>query len=158
MPYNSIAVANYFVQRALAIGDALTPMKLLKLVYIAHGWNLGLNRTPLLNEGVEAWKFGPVVPSVYHAFKHYGSSRIAGFWGTDIVTDSSIIPLLDKVWEVYRPYNGLQLSSMTHNEGTPWDTVVKPYGANIPNCLPIPNDIIENYYSTLARQNATTSA
>ena len=49
-----------------------TPMHIIKLVYLSHGWMLGLHDTPLLWEPVEAWQYGPVVPSVYHLYKGWG--------------------------------------------------------------------------------------
>ena len=35
-------------------GAGLTPMQVLKLVYISHGWMLGLHQRPLFEEDVEA--------------------------------------------------------------------------------------------------------
>ncbi|QLH42366.1 MAG: DUF4065 domain-containing protein [Coxiellaceae bacterium] len=51
-------------------------MKLAKLIYVAHGWSLALNDVPLIDEAVQAWKFGPVIESVYHEFKHFGNDVI----------------------------------------------------------------------------------
>ncbi|MDC4872757.1 DUF4065 domain-containing protein, partial [Acinetobacter baumannii] len=53
-----------------------TPMQLLKLVYIAHGWMLALFNRPLFNEKVEAWKYGPVIPELYEAVKHYKANPV----------------------------------------------------------------------------------
>jgi uncharacterized phage-associated protein len=55
MPFDSKAVANEFLKLAEQDGVKLSPMKLLKLVYFAHGWHLALKGEPLLNERVEAW-------------------------------------------------------------------------------------------------------
>src|SRR5437870_2146380 len=40
--HDSRTVANHFLRLAREKGDFLTPMQVLKLVYIAHGWMLGL--------------------------------------------------------------------------------------------------------------------
>jgi uncharacterized phage-associated protein len=61
MPYPAAAIANEFIKVAKRNGVLLTPMKLQKLVYFAHGWYLALLGKPLINEPVEAWKFGPVI-------------------------------------------------------------------------------------------------
>lgn len=127
----TISVANYFISKAQQEGDQITPMKLLKLVYIAHGWALGLYGIPLIGEEVQAWKYGPVVPSVYEDFRHYGRQPIerqkAVYASGDAqlrvptVTDPDTQRLLDSVWAAYRRFNGLQLSDITHKQGTPWD-------------------------------------
>jgi len=59
-----LAVANYFIKKSQDDGIAVTPMQLVKLVYIAHGWHLGLHHSQLLTESIQAWKYGPVIPSV----------------------------------------------------------------------------------------------
>ena len=122
MRYNAVHIANYFLNKAFSEGDVITPMKLLKLVYIAHGWNLAVNEQPLIAEQVEAWKYGPVIRSVYDQYKIYGRNpirQIIGFVPTDI--DPKTKAVLDKVWDVYKKYDGLQLSSLTHKIGSPWD-------------------------------------
>jgi uncharacterized phage-associated protein len=72
MTHNPIAIANYFIELAKFI----TPMKLQKLVYFAHGWCLALADKPLINEKIEAWQYGPVVSSLYREFKKYGNEGI----------------------------------------------------------------------------------
>ena len=54
-------------------------MKIIKLVYIAHGHYLAKNDSPLFTEKVEAWDYGPVIPSLYHEFKIYGAFPIDSF-------------------------------------------------------------------------------
>ena len=135
--YPSIAIANYFLDLAEAEDHYLTPLKLQKLVFIAHGWHLALYEEPLISERVEAWRWGPVISPVYHEFKYYGNTPITGR-GTmirrmsqnprDIVEDIPKVDaddiktreFLDKVWEVYGGYTGIQLANLTHTEKSPW--------------------------------------
>nr|WP_256351506.1 type II toxin-antitoxin system antitoxin SocA domain-containing protein [Pseudomonas gingeri] len=51
-------------------------MKQQKLVYYSHGWHAGYTDQPLINEAVETWQYGPVIPSLYHEFKRFGSGEI----------------------------------------------------------------------------------
>jgi uncharacterized phage-associated protein len=145
MPYESIAVANYLIERASVDAEALTPMKVQKLVYFAHGWNLAIRNEPLLNERIEAWKYGPVVPQLYRQLKEYGSRgipepvKVLRFKGMRI---SVVVPtiqdyeeyaretkqLLDRIWEVYGRYTAIQLSNATHAPGSPWDVTRKRTG------------------------------
>ena len=73
MPYSSEKIANFFLGLAQKEQVELTPLKLQKLLYFAHGWHLVLDSDgdPLLDEDIEAWKYGPVVPSIYHKFKEF---------------------------------------------------------------------------------------
>ncbi|GAA4327898.1 Panacea domain-containing protein [Mucilaginibacter gynuensis] len=148
-----ISISNFFVNKAISEGVELTPMKLLKLVYLAHGWHLGLNNaTPLISEAVQAWKFGPVINSVYHDFKSFKDSQITslGFDPTTltypILSDTQKTPLLLKVWDVYKNWTGLELSALTHEDGSPWDTVWNKQGGKNKQGAIIPNDLIADYY------------
>lgn len=156
----TISVANYFISKAQHDGDQITPMKLLKLVYIAHGWALGLYGVPLIAEEVQAWKYGPVVPSVYEDFKHYGRNPIerqkAVYAPGDeqlrvpTVADLDTQRLLDSVWAAYRRFNGLQLSDITHQPGTPWDlTWNQERGCDRMGAVIRP-DVIQAHYRQLA--------
>lgn len=40
MPYQANIIANFFVKKAQEEQIPLTLMKIIKLVYIAHGWHL----------------------------------------------------------------------------------------------------------------------
>ena len=76
MAYPTKAVANYFIDLANAKKIQITPMKLQKLIYFAHGWHLAIIGEPLIDECVQAWSYGPVIDSIYHEFKEYGSGPI----------------------------------------------------------------------------------
>ena len=56
--YRASDIANYFLDRAQQ-GDAITQMKVQKLVYFAHWWHLGITKNPLIRYQVEAWSYGP---------------------------------------------------------------------------------------------------
>lgn len=158
-----MAVANYFVRKSLETGIPVTPMKLVKLVYAAHGWYLGLTGEPLIAEGVQAWKYGPVVPSVYDSFKNYGGNPITTPAGTlepdghtvyYSLNTPALTSFLNKIWEVYKDYSAVELSALTHQENTPWFEVWHEKGARNKRSVVIPNDAIQNYYQELASANA----
>jgi uncharacterized phage-associated protein len=151
-PQSPFAVANYFIRRASEDGGKLTPMKLLKLVYIAHGWHLGLLKTPLISEPAQAWKYGPVIPSLYRYYKTYGNGHIPmeGAHPEHAIPDDSVLTLLERVWAVYSKFNGGQLSTLTHAENTPWSKTYKPSERN----LEIPNRVIQEHYEEKVRAQA----
>lgn len=129
MPQQTLAVANYFVERGLAEGVPIDPLKLQKLIYFGHGWHLAVTGEPLIDECVEAWPYGPVVPTVYHEFKGFGNSPITapatvpeeGFWTVPRVTNPDALAVLEKVWKEYGRFSGVYLSNISHEVNSPWD-------------------------------------
>lgn len=169
MPFDARAVANYFIDKATAESMLVDPMKLQKIVYIAHGWHLAITGQPLISDCPRAWAYGPIIPELYDEFKGYGSRPIrtkATYFEpiTDEVYDYSLSdsaspaevravkPILDRVWDEYKKYSGLQLSAVTHESGTPWDQVAQTDEGDLHRGLPIPDEIIRRYYLSLARQ------
>ncbi len=156
MAYDARAIANYLIDRAAMDGETLNPMKLQKLVYNAHGFCLAALNRPLIDEEIQAWTYGPVIPSIYHEFKKYGSggikekARVVHF--EDGLKYRFITPsidsypnaqenqetrdLLDAVWESFGDLSAVQLSNLTHRPGTPWSVTVEQNpgrkGINIP--------------------------
>lgn len=145
MSYKSLAVANYLLDKAKAKNDTLTPMQLIKLAYIAHGWMLGKYGAALLLEPVEAWQYGPVIPSIYQAVRRFRSSPIESIDGysqyAPILFTDNEKEIMDTVYDKYAKYDGLVLSTATHQPKSPWSQVPVSYPASN-----IPDDLIENFY------------
>lgn len=153
---NSIIVANFFVKKSLQENKVITPMKVIKLTYIAHGWYLGLVENPLLDENAEAWMYGPVVPSVYHAFKNYRKGNIDKLAPEGVYPPSQEIDrneftkkFLETIWEKYKEYDGTQLSELTHKPNTPWDIVWNLQNGKSRANAQIPDTIIKEHYKKL---------
>lgn len=152
MSYSPGTVANFFLDRASQEGRAITPMQLLKLVYIAHGWHLGYYGSPLINEQVQAWRHGPVIHSLYKQLKQYGSGAVSAPVSTGAFpwARESISPqaeqLLESVWKNYSGFSGVQLSNMTHMEDTPWSIAWHQQGGKSMYFAPITDDLIEAHY------------
>jgi len=159
----AIAVANYFVKKSFEYGDPITSMKVVKLVYLAHGWYLANYEEPLISDAVEAWKYGPVIQSVYDAFKKYGSDQITALANVDgeipIVKDPEICKFLDEVYDIYRDFDGIDLSTISHEENSPWDITWNSRGGRHMKHAIIPNDAIQNfYYDKLRTAKSKTTA
>lgn len=161
--YSSTAIANYFIEKARTSGcPDLSPMKLQKLVYYAHGWHLGLTGQPLLDEQVQCWKFGPVVESLYHATKHFGmgvvTARLAGPPDDPTAAnpphDQRVRHLLDKIWDTYSGFTAIQLSNLTHLPGEPWRDVYDQHNGLVPLGIDIPDELIRRHFAKLAAQNS----
>ena len=162
MSYRAAAVANYFLEKAWSENKTISPMKIQKLVYFAHGWHWVLTDKPLIDERVQAWTYGPVIQSLYHGFKEYGNSNITNLlFGTWKEPDSHkiifgfprvdsddrpVIALLDRIWEVYGPLTAIQLSNMTHTEDGPWKSALSKRSPG-ERGVEIPPKEIKKYFS-----------
>ena len=150
MAYDARSVANEFLKN----GHVLTNMQLQKLVYIAHGYSLAILHQPLIKQRVEAWRYGPVIPALYHALREYGSGVVTK--PINILppeqlseTDQTLVAV---VLAAYGRFSGPQLSTMTHREGTPWREVYQPNASF--NNEDIPDPLIEKHYVALLNERA----
>lgn len=151
--YSPVQVANAFVVQSMQHNQALTHMQVQKLTYIAHGYYLALTGRPLLNELVSAWKYGPVIPGMYDAFKNYGNRPITstamspyGVSGLDQQAES----VIGAVYKFYGNKDGIELSRLTHMPGTPWSQAYDGYNSTI-----ISNEVIKDYYDNLLKNQQT---
>lgn len=151
--YSPLQVANTFIDLAASEKEHLSVMKLLKLVYLAHGWNLAITNEPLINEPVEAWQYGPVISSVYHEFKSFGNEPInekaVECYGTveSLPKESLQYKVVKKVWDVYKQFTGIHLFNKTHEPDTPWS---KTWTPDVPRGTDIDNDLIKSHFQKLA--------
>lgn len=148
------------LDKAVKDGISISPMKLLKLVYIGYGWSLATLDRKLFDEPILAWAHGPVIRSVYDEFKHYGKSPIdCHAVDFDLETGSFVEPriskddvdahiVLGKVWDVYKHFDAWSLRNKTHEAGTPWSQVYREGVRDIE----IPDDLIKNHFKTKIRQ------
>ena len=161
--YSAKSIANYF----LNIKDnQLNHRKLQKLIYFTHGWYLAIKKEPLLNEQVETWRCGPIIPSIYREFiiLQYGNeedileekalsfdTNLRCCYTVPVPNDIFVKELIRKVWEVYGKFTGIQLVNMTYLKGSPWYEIHnKPFtriGTDIPD------DLIEKWFVTIALKN-----
>jgi uncharacterized phage-associated protein len=142
MTYDARQIANWFVERAQRDSRALSIMQLLKLTYIAHGWNLEMKSAPLFSNNIQAWQYGPVIPEVYNAFRGQGVtiSHPVPFGNTVIVPETA--QFLEQIYGIYGGMSPFHLSDITHEAGGPWELATRMGGPR----TPIPNDLIEQHY------------
>jgi uncharacterized phage-associated protein len=123
---SALRMASELVRRRNALGQpSPTNLELQKLAYFCHGWHLALLNVPLVDEEFEAWRFGPVLPSIYHKFKVFSSNPVP--IDHPLVTaeeplpaDSASVKLIDKVLSVYGKVSSFKLVELSHAPGGPW--------------------------------------
>jgi len=155
-PQDARAIANYILDEAPKYGITdLSPLKLLKLIFLAHGWSFYLCDEPLVSEQPRAWQYGPVYPDVYDAVKKYGGSVIC----ERIMNDQTQFPYEANLTEsqkaavsaILKRYGGKSafwLSNLTHLPDTPWSEAMNNSG----NYSEISADSMRNYYLKTAQE------
>lgn len=119
--YTALNIAKWFINATdRESGDAITHLKVQKLLYYAQGWALAYFRKLLFSEDMQAWAHGPVVLSVWEQYRDFGFHAIPEQKVTRKVTGDAS-DLLDSVNERYGIYSAKRLEKMTHAE-QPWMT------------------------------------
>ncbi|MGX7091166.1 Panacea domain-containing protein [Hutsoniella sourekii] len=119
--YDVEEVISWFLSK-----ESMTPKKLQKMLYYAYSWFLTLSNenkynltNKLFDETFEAWVHGPVIPKVYQEYRHYGYNPINKAEEKKTTFPDEVEDILSQVYEVYGPFNGNELESISHQE-TPW--------------------------------------
>jgi len=117
--YSAFDIANYFLWKAdnPEKQELLSNLKLQKLVYYAQGLHLVINNTPLFSERILAWKYGPVVPDVYHEYKIHEAGGIPSdptFNPSSI--DENTKEFLDEIYNVFGQFSAIRLMEIAHSD------------------------------------------
>lgn len=152
--YLAQAAARTMIGRASTKGLAITNLKIQKLLYFAHGLMLSLYGRGLVNENFQAWKYGPVVESLYHALKFFGPSTIPPssvfitHWEQIPNNDDEAIFAIDSVLDQLGNCSGGRLIDLSHDKNGPWYSVYHDKTKNIE----IENDAIKAYFDTIVKK------
>jgi uncharacterized phage-associated protein len=113
-------VAKYIIN-ALPVDN----LKLQKLLYYSQGVYLVLNnKQPLFPEDIEAWDYGPVVPSVYRAYKACGIETIPTHEDLNALNLQEM-RAVDMTLACFGEMSGSALIYQTHRE-SPWKDAYRP--------------------------------
>ncbi|MGB5945323.1 Panacea domain-containing protein [Paenisporosarcina sp.] len=134
-------------------------LKLQKLTYFSYERFLKATGVKLFPDEIVAWKYGPVVPSIYEHFKKHGKEEIENEEPADIMVFSSelMVPasytkiltsehgsvafeIITSVIQDHLDKDPWDLVTLSHAEGSPWDKVYKPDQSRT-----ISDDIILSY-------------
>lgn len=150
--YSALVIASKFIDLGIQKGYPVNPMKLQKMVYFAHGLNLAKNNKPLINDEVQAWDYGPVIPNIYHTLKEFGNADILKnpirvginigntFKSQDVLDDESE-SIIQLAFEITKNMSAIQLSNWSHADGSAWQ---KTFDGS--HNKTIKNDDIKDYF------------
>lgn len=143
MAYDVNEIAKKIIAKVdIDAGDVITNLKLQKLLYYVQGFYLAVFDKPLYDDEIEAWMYGPVVPSVYDYYASQGKSPL---YNDDSYTPISLAEeeedLFNQVYDAYGQFSAVKLMNLTHEE-TPWKSTEIGKG-NI-----ISKKILKDYFKT----------
>ncbi len=135
MKYQAIHLANSIIRYTWGQKKPYNEMcllKLMKLCYITLGNYLAVKDDDFFDEKVEAWRYGPVIPSIWHEFKSFflyneitrlGEDNEETFKINNRTNDDNFLwKLVIDVCNKYQEFNPNSMVELTHGEGTPWYT------------------------------------
>ena len=145
MAYKALDIAKKLIFKAQNDepngGERLTNLKLQKLLYYQQGFHLAFFDTPLFEDNVEAWMYGPVVPEVYEEYSSYGSTSLPEVTNPISLSDDEE-ELFNEVYDAYREFSAIGLMNRTHKE-KPWIDAVPHDRGTV-----ISQDSMKSYFNT----------
>ena len=146
--YKVLDICHHVVNYSNNNDYGISNLKLQKILYFIQAYFV-MNTTDhsaCFEERIEAWDFGPVVPTAYHAYKHYGSGDIPSvvsyfefdedsMWGLKAVKyEDSVISvehkmLIDSVVDGFKDFSATDLVTITHRQA-PWKNAYVPHMNN----------------------------
>lgn len=116
--------ARYLCEKS---GWKLSNLALQKILYVADMNFAGIGRGRLVDEDFEAWDYGPVIPSLYHQCKAFGSGRIPDiFWDARSIDGTPEAQVLDVAWERLGHQSAARLVENTHWAEGAWAKLYAP--------------------------------
>lgn len=145
---DALEVARWILSFSQEHGDALTNLKLQKILYYAQAWHLALYDKPLFEDAIEAWIYGPVVPRVYRQFKKFRNQPIV-YEGEQPRISEERRDFLQELFGVFSGYSSYQLERMTHNE-RPWQKARGDLPIDAQSRAVILHEDMKSFYRELA--------
>ena len=133
--------------------EGISHLKLQKLLYFAQAAHLSLWSKTLFEDEIEAWLYGPVVPTVYQVLQDHGKQPfekpLSQRYKT--VIDAFTDRFLEQVWGIFGYHSARQLVFMT-SEHEPWQEAYKKQNRLITTA------VLETYYKPLFEDVAKTKS
>ena len=119
---SAMNVAKYIVTKCMNDGVPISNTQLQKILYVVQLTFLKEHDEPLFAENFEAWRLGPVIPSVYYDFCGWGAMKIRNKYEFDEIAAHKRA-MIDPVVATYRTLNTGTLVQITQCDGGAWRKV-----------------------------------
>ena len=108
---------------------SLDHLDLQKILYLAHMFYLGTTHTPLFISHFNAWKYGPISPTLYYRIKMFGSDSVTNvFSDVPTISDSNVTYILDRAYDILGNLGSGKLVAATQRHDGAWAKNYVPGG------------------------------
>lgn len=117
--YDALTIANYVIMYYEKRDHGVSNLKLQKILYFLQALFLIKKDCELFDEEIEAWGFGPVVPSVYRKYMQFGCMDIPAKDIDEPFIDNKTKTIIDSFLERVRDMSSTYLTDITLHQ-KPW--------------------------------------
>lgn len=135
----------------ISSGREITNLFLQKILYYVKAISELFEGKSIIMEPCEAWKFGPVFPSVYEKFKEFGKQEIEISLSKEYVNGlltKQEKQVTDYVMNTFGIYNAWFLKDLTHHE-EPWIAARKGLSEDDASRNLMDEEIISHYFAKI---------
>lgn len=134
------SVANYVIAYGMKIGHPVSNLQLQKILYYIQVYFLKKKGIPFFKDEIEAWQFGPVIPTVYYQYAAFGPAPITMFKTQKIDLEQEEKKDLEQIVKEKAILSLLEIVADTNKKWKAWDMYYKVNERNI-----IPKKAMELY-------------
>lgn len=119
------SVANYVIAYGMKISHPVSNLQLQKILYYIQVHFLKEKGIPFFKDEIEAWQFGPVIPTVYYQYAAWGPAPITMFKTQKIDLEQEEKKDLEQIVKEKAVLSLLEIVADTHKKGKAWDLYYK---------------------------------
>lgn len=134
------SVANYVIAYGMKIGPPVSNLQLQKILYYIQVYFLKKKGIPFFKDEIEAWQFGPVIPTVFYQYAAFGPAPITMFKTQKIDLEQEEKKDLEQIVKEKAILSLLEIVADTNKKWKAWDMYYKVNERNI-----IPKKAMELY-------------
>lgn len=145
--YNSVVVALFIVAWANLHKFSINLTKTQKLLYIAYGANLVIDKNRLCGEHPQAWPYGPVFPTTRNKLLKTDIPNVTMNHPmlSEVKNDKYLESIVDFVFKGFGAKTAGQLTAWSHRPNSAWDETTQMPNFKWGNV--IPDSYIYEYFS-----------
>lgn len=119
-PCSADTLSRYIVNICIDEGMPISNLQLQKILYFCQIEYLRKTSAFLFEDDFQAWRYGPVIPSVYSKYSIWGGTRIVLRNSLNSMVSPVVARVVDPVIKEKRMLKPWELVDQTHKPGSPW--------------------------------------